>query len=149
MAGEKVSKWGVIVVGVDGSDSSKLALKWAAHQAQLTKATLRVVTTWSLPATLGWVPQFPEDFNPAADAAKVQKATISEVLGDDPSVTFDPVVLDAHPAEALIEMSNTADLVVVGNRGHGGFAGLLIGSVSENVVTHAHCPVVVIRPGSA
>ena len=149
MADEQLSKWGVIVVGVDGSDSSKLALKSAARQAQLTKATLRVITTWSLPATLGWVPQFPEDFNPAADAAKVQKATISEVLGTDTSVTIDPVVIDAHPAEALIEMSKKADLVVVGNRGHGGFTGLLIGSVSENVVTHAHCPVVVIRPEAA
>lgn len=135
-----------IAVGVDGSAPSKKALRWAARQAELTGATLRVVTTWMVPTALGWMPQFPDDFDPAADAAAVQKAEVTEVLGTDPKVTLEYRVVGGNPAATLIEMSDEVDLIVVGNRGHGGFAGLLIGSVSENVVTHATCPVVVIRP---
>ena len=136
----------IIAVGIDGSPPSKKALRWAARQAELTGATLRVVTTWMVPTTLGWTPQFPDDFDPAADAATVQREEVAQVLGPEPGIPIEFTVVGGNPAATMIEMSNDVDLVVLGNRGHGGFAGLLIGSVSENVVTHAHCPVVVIRP---
>ena len=142
---ERPSK-NVIAVGVDGSAPSKKALRWAAQQAQLTGAKLRVVTTWMIPTGLGWMPQFPDNFNPEVDAATVQKREVADVLGANPSVPLEYIVVGGNPAATLIEMSNDVDLIVLGNRGHGGFAGLLLGSVSENVVAHAECPVVVIRP---
>ena len=141
-----LSSRSVIAVGIDGSGPSKRALRWAAKQAELTGATLRVVTTWMIPTALGWMPQFPEGFNPEEDAANVQRQEVAEVLGPSPNVHVEYTVVGGNPAATLIDMSHDVDLIVVGNRGHGGFAGLLIGSVSENVVTHAECPVVVIRP---
>ncbi|HXZ82857.1 MAG TPA: universal stress protein [Acidimicrobiales bacterium] len=135
----------LVIVGVDGTPSSVNALRWAAHQAELTGATLRVVTTWAFPATVGWTPPYPEDFDPEADARAVQKDTIAEALGEDPNIPLELVVVEGHASATLIEMSHEASLLVVGCRGHGAVAGLLVGSVSEHVVCHASCPVVVVR----
>jgi nucleotide-binding universal stress UspA family protein len=137
--------WHVIGVGVDGSPASKKALRWAADYASLTGSMLRVITTWAVHVGLGWAPPFPEDFDPAEAAAATQQETIEEVLGAAPEIKLDRVVVEGHAAAVLIEASSEVDLLVVGNRGHGGFTGLLVGSVSESVVFHAHCPVLVIR----
>jgi nucleotide-binding universal stress UspA family protein len=75
----------------------------------------------------------------------VQSEAVTEALGDDPKVRLDPVVVEGHASATLIEMSHEASLLVVGCRGHGEITGLLVGSVSEHLVCHAACPVVVVR----
>lgn len=141
----EVTTENVVIVGVDGTPASVSALRWAARQARLTDATLRVVTTWAFPATVGWTPPYPEDFDPEADARTVQSEAVAEALGEDPKVRLDPVVVEGHASATLIEMSHEASLLVVGCRGHGEITGLLVGSVSEHLVCHAACPVVVVR----
>ncbi len=135
----------MIVVGVDGSDPSKRALRWAADQAKLTGATLTVVTTWEYPPTLGWAPPYPSDFDPNEDARKAQDETVAEVLGADRSLVTKSEVTEGHPAFVLTQASRGAKLLVVGSRGHGAFTGMLLGSVSEYCASHASCPVVVVR----
>lgn len=129
-----------VVVGVDGSPSSRAALCWAAEQAALTSAELEAVIGWSYPTSYG----FPviADVDWASSAQKIVETEVTEVLGDKPATIR---VLEGHPARVLLDAADGADLLVVGSRGHGGFAGLLLGSVSEYVVTHATCPVVVVR----
>lgn len=134
----------VIVVGVDASESSKEALRWAARQSELTGDELRVVMSWEIPSMAYWAP-LPEglDFDKETRASLHQ--TVTEVLGDNPPVTVTEVVREGHPAPVLLAESSQAELLVVGSRGHGEFTGMLIGSVSEHCVTHANCPVVVVR----
>jgi nucleotide-binding universal stress UspA family protein len=134
-----------IVVGVDGSEPSKRALRWAANQAKLTGAELEVVTTWEYPPTLGWAPPYPSDFDPDADAGKALRETVDAVLGSDPGVVVHQRVTEGHPAFVLTEAAKGATLLVVGSRGHGAFSGMLLGSVSEYCASHASCPVVVVR----
>ncbi|MHB8592874.1 MAG: universal stress protein [Acidimicrobiales bacterium] len=134
-----------IVVGVDGSDSSKEALRWAARQAKLTGAALEVVVTWEYPTSFGWAPPYPADLDLAADARHELDEDVASVLGEHPGIEVRTAVVEGHPAPTLLKMAATADLLVVGSRGHGGFAGLLLGSVGEYCVTHATCPVVVVR----
>jgi len=134
-----------IVVGVDGSEPSRRALRWAARQATLTGAGLNVVTTWEFPATYGWAPPYPPGFDPEGDTRRAAQQTVDEVLGASPGVPVELTVVEGHPAPVLVEKSEGAELVVVGSRGHGAFAGLLLGSVSEHCAAHALCPVVVVR----
>ncbi|GAA4733825.1 universal stress protein [Modestobacter marinus] len=138
-----------IVVGVDGSPSSRQALRWAAGQAQLTGAQLHAVTSWRPPGTHGWeTPLDAVDW--AADARRTLDTAVEEVLsrggpspGDADRVTRH--VLPGHPAEVLLAQAADADLLVVGSRGHGGFTGMLLGSVGLHVIAHAACPVLVVR----
>ncbi|HEY5023722.1 MAG TPA: universal stress protein [Acidimicrobiales bacterium] len=134
-----------IVVGVDGSEPSKRALRWAADQARLTGAELQVITTWEYPPTLGWAPPYPSDFDPDKDARQALQETIDAVLGPDHGVVLHLTVTEGHPAFVLTEAARSAELLVVGSRGHGAFAGMLLGSVSEYCTSHAPCPVVVVR----
>ncbi len=135
----------MIVVGVDGSEPSKRALRWAADQAKLTGAELKAVTTWEYPPTLGWAPPYPSDFDPDADARQALQETVDTVLGADHGVVLHLDVTEGHPAFVLTEAAQGATLLVVGSRGHGAFAGMLLGSVSEYCASHAPCPVVVVR----
>ena len=134
-----------VVCGVDGSEPSKLALAWALRQAQLTGARLRVVTCWEYPVTYGWAPPYPEGFDPEDDVRKTLDDMLAETVAPDAGVEVERVVVEGHPAATLIAQSKDADLLVVGTRGHGGFVGLLVGSVGEHCVTHATCPVVEVR----
>jgi len=141
--------WKRVVVGVDGSESSKHALAWAADEAREHGATLAAITAWTPPAvpgTPGYAAYATTNDADFSDTAQLQLAeTVKEVLGDDPGLLVQPQVLEGHPAPLLIEASEGADLVVVGCRGHGGFAGMLLGSVSQHLTAHARCPVVVVR----
>lgn len=133
-----------VVVGVDGSASAKAALRWALDQARLTKARLRAVIAWEVPLRAG-LDLMPEE-NYGAAAGKLLAESVQEALGyETPDVEVDESVLPGHPAQVLIDESAHAALLVVGSRGHGSFAGTLLGSVSQLCVQHAHCPVVVVR----
>jgi nucleotide-binding universal stress UspA family protein len=134
-----------IVVGVDGSKSSLRALAWAARQAQLTGAIVELITTWEWPRTFGWAVSYTDGWNPQGDAERVQAEAVEAVQQAIPGVKLQSRVVEGHPAPVLIEASRGAELLVVGSRGHGEFAGMLLGSVSEHCVTNAHCPVLVFR----
>lgn len=134
----------VIVVGVDGSPSSREALRWAARQAELTGATLRAVEVWHLPNTYGMAPDYP-DIDFGADVRTELEGILGEVMKDHPDVAVTPVVVEGHPAWVLVEQSQDADLLVVGSHGRGAFTGMLLGSVSQHCVQQAACPVVVVR----
>jgi nucleotide-binding universal stress UspA family protein len=135
-----------IVVGVDGSDPSRDALAWAGHQAELTGASLQVIMTWHVPTAAYGVPvPLPSDYDFISDSEHELAKVIDDVLGDHPAIQVSPEVMEGHPGTRLIEASAGADLLVVGSRGHGAFAGMLLGSVSEHCVAHASCPVVVVR----
>ncbi len=135
----------LIVVGVDGSESSVDALRWAAAQARLTGAPLKVVSTWYLPTSSGWAPLWPPDFDPEIEARKSLSDVIERELGPDTDVEVRQEVVEGHPAPVLVAESEGADLLVVGSRGHGAFAGMLLGSVSEHCASNAACPVVIVR----
>ena len=132
-----------IVVGVDGSPASVAALRWAMGQAALTGADLLAVTSWQTPGQYGF-----EFYTVAVDWPDVARRTLATALkeaGDGSPADVRSLVLEGHPAHVLVEASAGAQLLVVGSRGHGGFAGMLLGSVSEYVIAHAACPVLVVR----
>jgi nucleotide-binding universal stress UspA family protein len=143
-----VSKWKTIVVGVDGSPSSRTALSWAAAEAADHGADLVVLNVWehTLPPPAGSV-SVSERYvpDPSQRTADELLQVIKEELGEDPPVVVQPRVKQGRPAKVLIEESADADLLVVGTRGHGGFAGLVLGSVSQHVAAYAKCPVAVVR----
>jgi nucleotide-binding universal stress UspA family protein len=142
------------VVGVDGSEESRAALRWAADQAVAQGARLEVVCAWDLPFSGLATSYSPEPAglpDPGEVARRAQSAldqTLREVLGGDMPVDIERVVEAGDPAAVLLRRSEGADMLVVGSRGHGGFNRLLIGSVSEKCVRHATCSVIVIRPGA-
>jgi len=137
-----------IVVGVDGSTPSKQALRWALDEARLRGASLRVVSAWTVPIFVanGLAPVAIPDPGAARDAARQRlDSVVSEIVGNTRDVPIEQVVVEGTAAEKLIGESKGANLLVVGSRGHGGFAGLLLGSVSHQCATHASCPVVIVR----
>ncbi|XVU29528.1 universal stress protein [Actinoplanes sp. CA-054009] len=143
-----MSAWKTVVVGVDGSPGSRKALTWAAAEAADHGADLVVVNVWehtllppagSLSVSEHYVPE------PSQSTSEELVQVIREELGDEPPVLVRPHVKQGRPAKVLIDESASADLLVVGHRGHGGFAGLVLGSVSQHVASYAKCPVTVVR----
>lgn len=136
-----------IVVGVDGSDSSKAALRWAIRQAKLTGGAVDAVTAWRFPPAYGRAPS--PDAMPDLEAAAKRTliAALAEVSGLEPGVPVRPVVTEGDTARVLLHAAEGADLLVVGSRLHGGLASTLLGSVSMHCVLHAPCPVLVFRDG--
>jgi nucleotide-binding universal stress UspA family protein len=143
--GVLVAMSNLIVVGVDGSDSSIEALRWAVGQAKLTGASLEVMTAWEYPVSYGWTVPWPEDFNPEKEAEDALAQTVRSEVGPDSGLEVQETVVEGHPAPALLEAAKKANLLVVGSRGHGAFAGMMLGSVSEHCASNASCPVVVVR----
>ena len=134
-----------IVVGVDGSDTSIAALSWAAELAAATGAAVEAVTTWEWPMSLGPSLPLPAEYDPAGDARTLLQDIARAEADRHPSVPITTRVVEGHPAEALVEASRHADLLVVGSRGHGAFSGMLLGSVSQHCAAHAESPVVIYR----
>ena len=145
---------GRIVVGVDGSPSSREAVRWAAGEAERHDAELEAIYAYVPPLPAAVVnaptnpliaaPEIPPE-NLAKQAEQKLEAVLEEVFGERRPARLTSRVVASPPAAALISESLDADQLVVGSRGHGGFRGLLLGSVSEQVVRHARGTVTVVR----
>lgn len=136
-----------IVVGVDGSPSSNVALRWAVRQARLTGARVEAVTAWQFPTYYGW-DLLPDSADVESTARSMLEEAIAGVTTLAPGVKIQPTVRQGNPAQVLLDDAKGAELLVVGSRGHGGFTEALLGSVGQHCVHHATCPVVVIRDGT-
>lgn len=141
-----------IVVGVEGSGGAKAALRWAIKEARFRNAVVEVVTAFAntyVPASpdFNYVPLDPIDLE--AEVQRMQDAVIDEVLetfDGEPGVEIKRILLRGRAADTLIHAAEGADMLVVGSRGRGGFRGLLLGSVSQQIAQHGSCPVVIVRP---
>lgn len=141
-----------IVVGVDGSANAARALAWAVEEAALRGTGIRAVYAFRY-EPVGWAVAFEPAPIPAVPLEEVQRyaekaleEALAEVIDVNTHVDIERVVVEGPAARRLLEHAEDADLLVVGSRGLGGFRGLLLGSVSHQVVTHAPCPVVVVGP---
>ncbi|HZD66657.1 MAG TPA: universal stress protein [Acidimicrobiales bacterium] len=136
-----------VVVGVDGSPGSLAALGVAVREARYRRGVLEAVTAWrspewyyAYPSMVPPVPPFPEE-----DVAAEAKARLDQALEEvPPDLPVRSQVVRGHAAKALVDTARGADLLVVGSRGHGGFSGLLLGSVGQACVHHAPCPVLIV-----
>jgi len=132
-----------IVVGVDGSGSSIDALRRAVRIAEALDLPVLAITTWEYPAIAdgfvygGWSPE--------RDAEKIAVDAIAAAFPDGRPSRLSAEAVQGPAARVLIEHSDGAFLLVLGSRGHGGFAGLLLGSVSQACAEHAHCPVLIMH----
>jgi nucleotide-binding universal stress UspA family protein len=133
-----------IVVGVDGSEPSKAALRWALRETKVTGGTIDAIIAWQYPTGTG-LGSLPTDWDPAADAATVLNQTVDEVFADGRPEGLRLLVEEGNASKRLLDASADAELLIVGSRGHGGFVGLLIGSVSATCAEHASCPVLVMH----
>ncbi len=131
-----------IVVGVDGSKASLEALREARQMADLMGCPLKVVTVWEVPATAAQYP-YPVEYNFEEGARRRLEESLETVFGDDRPEGLQTEVRGGTPAKVLRDLSQGARMLVVGSRGHGGFVGLLLGSVSSAVAAHATCPVLI------
>jgi nucleotide-binding universal stress UspA family protein len=149
---------GRIVVGVDGSEHAKRALRWAAEEAKLRGASLEVVHTYEHDRTWTSYPgdedvsavaveQLRTEIARSADRAEAHaRAVVDRMVADlDGIRVTTTVVRSQHPAKTLLERSAGADMLVVGSRGRGGFKELLLGSIGQQCASYAECPVVIIR----
>jgi nucleotide-binding universal stress UspA family protein len=147
---------GKVVVGVDASPGSLGALEWALEEARLRRASLCVVHAWMLPLIEAlpepWAVGSPS-LGPSDDevhshveaaARDVLSASVNQARSAAPELEVVAELVEGRTAGALLDAARDADLLVVGSRGRGGFAGLLLGSVSAQCVHHAPCPVVVV-----
>ena len=138
-----------ITVGVDGSQHAQPALDWAVKEAGIRHAPLTVVTVHEV-ASNHWtghkmtMPEDEADRQRAKEAAEAATAKSAEGLGESKPASVTVRAISGLAAQELINASKDADLIVVGSRGGGGFASLMLGSVSTQVVHHATCPVVVV-----
>jgi len=136
-----------IVVGVDGSEESKAALRWALDEGRLRSASVRAIYAWAFPHMATWSGYIaPAQLNIDAlqhDAEELLDSVIAEANTE--GVDVGRAAVQGSAAQVLVEAAAEADLLVVGSRGHGGFAGLLLGSVSQQCAHHAPCPVVIVR----
>ncbi len=133
-----------IVVGVVGCPSSAQALRWAARQAELTGGEVHAVITWHQPPTTGWETAL-DAVDWAGDARRALDTAVTEALSPAVAERVQRHVVEGHPAKVLVDRSADADLLVVGSRGHGGFTGMLLGSVGLHALAHAACPVLVVH----
>ncbi|MCX5442527.1 universal stress protein [Streptomyces sp. NBC_00063] len=135
-----------IVVGVDGSPSSRAALRWAVRYAGLVGGRVEAVSAWEVPGMASWsAPAVDTDF----DEGEAERGLVDEVravLGEDVGSLVRERLVRGNAAEVLVDAAQGAEMLVVGSRGHGSFRRALLGSVSQQVAHHAPCPVTIIRP---
>jgi len=140
---------GRIIVGVDGSEGSVQALRFAIEEARIRGSGLRAVSAWHVPPAVygaGWAPASTDvdEFRKLAESALRDSVEEAGAVEAGIEVTF--VVREGHPVDLLVEESGDADLLVLGTRGLGEFKELLLGSVSQQCAHHASCPVVIVPP---
>ena len=136
-----------IVVGVDGSESARKALRWAVHEAEAWEAELTAIAAVPMASgagALAWLPAAVDREQVLADVRSGLDRAVADAVEGHPAVVVRRHALDGNAAELMAEFSTAVDLVVVGSRGRGGFSGLLLGSVSQGVLSHASCPVMVV-----
>ncbi|MET3809592.1 universal stress protein [Arthrobacter sp. UYEF3] len=141
-----------IVVGFDGSEHSQAALNWAVDEARQRNGRLRLITAWSKPP-MAWYPAVLEtaageiaaEESPEKIAGTLQAEALKSAAEEGVTASGQLVHSDS-PASAILGAAQDADLIIVGSRGHGGFPGLHLGSVSTQVINHAPCPVLAVRP---
>jgi nucleotide-binding universal stress UspA family protein len=138
-----------IVVGVDGSEPANAALRWAVKQAELTGDTVLAVIAWQYPISGGGYGWAPVPMDDGTDLQSIAEKTLAEainkVVRPGSKVQITRRVVEGYAPTVLVHESEHAKLLVVGNRGHGTFADVLLGSVSQNCAHHAKCPVVIVR----
>ena len=137
-----------IVVGVDGSPASDAALLWATEQALHSGAEIVLVHGWIYPYHVSRTAANEPRDDMRLDAMRVLEASAQRANEVAPTVACHSIITEESPAKAIVDTAAGADLVVVGSRGHGGFAAMLLGSVSRTVLQHAPCPVAVVRAHS-
>jgi nucleotide-binding universal stress UspA family protein len=149
-----------VVVGVDGSEGAKEALRWALGEARLRKAPVRAVHAWMFGYIGGSVEGYPYwggalgaytslgvDLGDLHEAAEdLLERALADAGEETEGIEIERQVIQGPAAQVLVEAAFPGDLLVVGSRGHGGFAGLMLGSVSQQCVHHAPCPIVVVHP---
>jgi len=134
-----------IVVGIDGSEGAHEAFEWAVDEARRRDAVLEVVHVWTPPYIEGY--PFVGSVVTAEEIEAASRDTLAKTVAPyEATVEIQCHVVSGSPASALVAQARDADLLVVGSRGRGGFAGLLLGSVSQQVSHHAPCPVVIVPP---
>ena len=157
-AGAAARKRDTIVVGVDASDGARDAWRWAVAEARLRGARLRAVYAWRLSYPRGEGYGYligPADVSPYGGpsdqrraAEQVLERATADMLREADGVELEREVIQGPAADVLVDAAADADLLVVGSRGHGGFVGLLLGSVSRHCADHASCPVVIVPPAT-
>jgi nucleotide-binding universal stress UspA family protein len=134
-----------VAVGVDGSPHAQEALEWAARYVETAGGTLHAIVAWHYPADYGFAAIPDLDIDLETGARETLTTALVDVRRDHPKVEIAENVVQGPAAVVLVDCSGDADLLVIGSRGHGGFADLLLGSVSTHCVNHAQCSVVVVR----
>jgi nucleotide-binding universal stress UspA family protein len=146
---------GIVIVGVDGSAGARAALRWAMTEARLRKTRLRVIHAWTFSypggAGYGYLGETLDAF-PGGGLSSLHRASedlidhaIAEFAAEAEGLEIEREIVEGAPAEVLVGAATEHDLLVVGSRGHGGFAGLLLGSVSQQCAHHAPCPIVIVQ----
>jgi nucleotide-binding universal stress UspA family protein len=135
-----------IVVGVDGSSSSEEALRWALRQSSVTGQEVHAVISWNYVVDYGLSYA---DVDWEKNATEILDKSVQQVAGAADTPRVHQHVIAGHPVRVLLDAAEDADLLVVGCRGHGGFAGMLLGSVSQHVAAHATCPVLIVHDHAA
>lgn len=140
----QITKFNKVIVGVDGSPSSNAAMEWAAQEAEIRGAALELIHAWNYPNLgYGGYVAVLEDFE--KDASTLLDEVVASVRSQHPNLKLVSSLLQGPTAQTIMERSKEADMVVVGSRGRGGFSGLLLGSVGQQLVHHCPVPVVIIH----
>lgn len=140
---EPIGRSGRIVVGIDGSEESVTALRRAIRIANALNASIEAVSSWRLPSGYATVGEY--EYSPLDDANAILSGAAKSVFGAQAPAWFTTATFEGNAADVLIEQSRGAEMLIVGSRGHGGIAGVLLGSVSAMCAEHAHCAVLIIH----
>ncbi|MFJ6479783.1 MULTISPECIES: universal stress protein [Streptomyces] len=135
-----------IVVGVDGSPSSRAALRWAVRYAGLVGGKVEAVAAWDVPGAASWSAPAVDTVFDEEEAERGLVEEVRTVLGEEGGSLVHQRLVRGNATEVLVDAAEGADMLVVGSRGRGGFRRALLGSVSVQVALHASCPVTIIRP---